>query len=387
MKGQIARRDRPFRADIRGKKMQLSRRQWLTGSAALAGSVVLPCQAIAKTKVEAARVTPLHLVHPELRDLVPMVEQFSKGMPPLNRANLEKLRVPPQAFTRPPLESVPYEKRMIAVGNGHPDVAVYIINAKRGTTAGDKAVPARPAILHTHGGGFIIGSAESSVTGLQELCLQLDCVIVSVEYRLAPETRYTGSIEDNYAGLKWLHANAASIGADPARIAVMGESAGGGHAALLAIVARDRGEVPVVFQCLSNPMLDDRTGTSRKVLPHVGTLIWTPEQNHFGWESFLGTAPGKARAPKGAVPARVKNLKGLPPAFLGVGTLDLFHDENIDYAMRLNAAGVNAELIVVPGAFHGFDGIAKLRKTKLGDWYEATKLNALRRGFGMAAVG
>lgn len=210
--------------------------------------------------------------------------------------------------------------------------------------------------------------------------------MVSVDYRLAPETTYAGSIEDNYAGLKWLHANAASIGADPAKIAVMGESAGGGHAALLAITARDRGEVPLAYQCLIYPMLDDRTATSRRVPPHVGTLIWTPEQNHFGWESFLGTKPGKATAPKGAVPARVTDLKGLPPAFIGVGTLDLFHDEDVDYAQRLNAAGINAELIVVPGAFHGFDGISKLRKNKLGDWFEATKLNGLRRGFGLPAA-
>jgi acetyl esterase/lipase len=267
---------------------------------------------------------------------------------------------------------------MIAVGKGHPDVAIYVINAKPGTS--------RPAILHTHGGGFVMGSAESSINGLQELCVQLDCVAVSVEYRLAPETSYAGSVEDNYAGLKWLHANAASIGADPKKIAVMGESAGGGHAAMLAIAARDRGEVPICYQCLIYPMLDDRTGTSRKVPPHVGTLIWTPAQNYFGWESLLGTKPAGAKAPKGAVPARVLDLKGLPPAFIGVGTLDLFHDEDVDYAQRLNAVGVNAELIVVPGAFHGFDGISMRRKNKLGAWFEATKINALRRAFGQPAV-
>ena len=133
-------------------------------------------------------------------------------------------------------------------------------------------------------------------------------------------------------------------------------------------------------------MLDDRTGSSRKMPPHVGTLVWTPAQNRFGWESFLGTKPGRAKGSKGGVPARVADLKGLPPAFIGVGTLDLFHDEDVDYAQRLNAVGVNCELIVVPGAFHGFDGISKLRKSKLGDWFEATKLNALRRGFGMAAL-
>jgi acetyl esterase/lipase len=354
--------------------MQFSRREWIAGSSALAGLAATPIRAAEK----AAVTTPLHLVHPELQDLVPMVEQFAQSMPPLSRANLEKLRQPNPLFSQPPLDTLPYEKRMVPVGKGHPDVAIYIINAKPGTS--------RPAILHTHGGGYVIGSAESSVRGLQELCARLDCVSVSVEYRLAPETTYVGSVEDNYAGLKWLHANAAAIGADPSKIAVMGESAGGGHAALLAITARDRGEVPICFQCLIYPMLDDRTGTSRKVPPHVGTLIWTPAQNYFGWESLFGRKPGKAKAPKGAVPARAADLKGLPPAFIGVGTLDLFHDEDVDYAQRMNAAGVNAELIVVPGAFHGFDGISKLRKNRLGDWFEATKLNALRRGFGLPAV-
>ncbi len=321
--------------------------------------------------------TPLNLVHSELLDVVPFVEQFSQERLPLNRESLEQLRMPDPIFSRPPLENVPHEKRMVAVGKGHPDVAIYIVNAKPGTS--------RPAILHMHGGGFVMGSAESSVMGLQELCVKLDCVAVSVEYRLAPETTYAGSVEDNYAALKWLHSNAESIGVDPAKIAVMGESAGGGHAALLAIVARDRGEVPICYQCLIYPMLDDRTGTSRSMPPHVGTLVWTPEQNHFGWESFLGTQPGKAQIPTGSIPARVDDLKGLPPAFIGVGTLDLFHDEDVDYAQRLNACGINAELIVVPGAFHGFDAVSLLQKTKLGDWFETTKLNALRRGFGLPA--
>jgi acetyl esterase/lipase len=352
----------------------MNRREWIAGSAALAGLAATPIRATAAE----TRGTVMNLIHPELRDVVPMVEQFAKAGPPWVRASLPQLRKPNPMFNLPPLDTVPYEKRVIPGAKGQSDVTIYIVNAKPETK--------RPAILHTHGGGYIVGSAETSVRGLQGLCTKLDCMAVSVEYRLAPETTYAGSVEDNYAGLKWLHANADAVGADPARIAVMGESAGGGHAALLAIAARDRGEVPVCFQCLIYPMLDDRTGTSRKMPPHVGTLIWTPTQNHFGWESFLGTAPGKATAPKGAVPARVADLKGLPPAFIGVGTLDLFFDEDVDYAQRLNAAGVNAELIAVPGAFHGFDGIAMMQKLKLGDWFEATKLNALRRGFGMATV-
>ena len=118
--------------------------------------------------------------------------------------------------------------------------------------------------------------------------------------------------------------------------------------------------------------------------PHVGTLIWTPQSNRFGWESFLGQKPGLAKAPRGAGPARVADLSGLPPAFVGVGTLDLCCDEDIDYAQRLSAAGVLTELIVVPGAFHGFDGIAQMLHAPLGSWFQATKLNALKRGFDLA---
>lgn len=354
--------------------MHMNRREWIAGGVALAGLAVAPVRAAEPV----ASALPPHLVHPELRTILPQIEQFAKAMPPLNRANLATLRKPNPMFSRPPLDTVPHMMRMIAVGKGHPDVAIHIVNAKPGAS--------RPAILHTHGGGYVLGSAESSVRGLQELCAKLDCVAVSVDYRLAPETSFAGSVEDNYAGLKWLHAHAAELGVDPSNIAVMGESAGGGHAALLALTVRDRGEVPLAFQCLIYPMLDDRTGTSRAVPPHVGTLVWTPERNRFGWESFLGTVPGRANAPRGAVPARVANLKGLPPAFIGVGTLDLFIDEDVDYAQRLNAAGVPAELIVVPGAFHGFDGIGMMARLPIAAWFEQTKLNALRRGFGMAAV-
>jgi acetyl esterase/lipase len=352
--------------------MTINRREWLVGSAAVAALSATPV----RSATPVIRTTPLNLVHPDLRPMLPQIEKYGAMQPPLTRTSLAALRQPNPLFSRAPSADVPWERRVVPVGKPHPDVALYIINAKPGTS--------RPAILHTHGGGYVLGSAKSSIHDLQQICKELDCVAVSVDYRLAPETTYAGSIEDNYAGLKWLHANAASIGADPAKIAVMGESAGGGHAALLAITARDRGEVPLCFQCLIYPMLDDRTGTSRSVPPHVGIIIWDPEKNRFGWESFLGTKAGGLTAPKNAVPARVVNLKGLPPAFIGVGTLDLFLDEDIDYAQRLSAAGVLTELNVVPGAFHGFDGIGAA--LPVGKIFNAAKMNALRRGFGMATV-
>lgn len=319
----------------------------------------------------------MRYVHPELREVAKMFAGMAPGAGPLSLETLAASRAGMSRFSRPLRKDVPVEKRTIPGAKGQPDVVIYLVNAAPGE--------ARPAIVNTHGGGFVMGDAMGDVAGLQDICAELGAVAISVEYRLAPETTFSGSIEDNYAALKWIHANAASVGADPARIALLGGSAGGGHAALLAITARDRGEVPVAFQCLIYPMLDDRTGSSRAVPPHVGKLVWTPERNRFGWKSFLGQEPGKARAPKGAVPSRLADLSGLPPAFIGVGSLDLFHDEDVEYARRLNDAAVGCELIVVPGGFHGFDMAGLINpKNRLAAWFNKAKLDALRRGLGIA---
>ncbi len=234
----------------------------------------------------------------------------------------------------------------------------------------------RPCILHTHGGGYIIGDAKSGIRALQEVAAALDCLIVSVDYRLAPETRFAGSLEDNYAGLKWLYQNAHELGGNKDRIAVMGESAGGGHAAILAIAARDRGEIPLVYQALIYPMLDDRTGSTNRKPPMMGAVIWTEAHNRFGWTSFLGVPAGSRRVPKGAVPAREQSLKGLPPAFIGVGSIDLFVDEDIAYAQRLIDHGIAAQLHVVPGAIHGFD---VMPGNTIGPKFRETLIAALKQ--------
>ncbi len=266
-------------------------------------------------------------------------------------------------------ESVPVVKKWIPVPGGAPDVAVYLINIKPGAS--------RPAIVHTHGGGFVLGTAQELVPFAQDWAVELDCLVATVEYRLAPQTRCTGSIEDNYAALLWVYRHARELGVDPARIAVMGESAGGGHAALLALTARDRAEVPVAFQALIYPMLDDRTGSSRQPPKDDGRIVWTPEDNRVGWEAFLGQRPGTASVPAAAVPARRKDLAGLPPAFIGVGSIDLFCNEDLCYAERLAAAGIPTELSLIPGAFHGFDLIAP--RTELAQSFTATKMKALKR--------
>jgi acetyl esterase/lipase len=316
----------------------------------------------------------LDLVHPQLRPAAGKIVEFSGSMPPLTPATLSAWRNRP-SFAQPPRDDVPHEARQIP-GPGDTALTIYIVN-------GGVAGPARPCIVHTHGGGFVMGSARDSVRMLQDLCADLGCMAVSVEYRLAPEATWRASLADNYAALAWVHADAAALGVDRDRIAVMGESAGGGHAALLAIAARDRAEVPLAFQCLTYPMLDDRTGSTRDPAPFVGKLIWTPESNRFGWRAFLGTAPGGPAVPAAAVPARTTNFAGLPPAFIGVGSIDLFADEDTEYARALNAAGVASELIVVPGAFHGFDVIGTT--TPIGRWFDAARRTALRQGLGLQA--
>ena len=267
--------------------------------------------------------------------------------------------------------NVPVVKKLIPVPGGAPDVLTYLINSKPGAS--------RPGIIHTHGGGFVLGSAKEYVPAAQDWAAELDCFVATVEYRLAPETRYTGSIEDNYSALRWVYQHARELGVDPARIAVMGESAGGGHAALLALTARDRGEVPLAFQALIYPMLDDRTGSSRQPPNNEGRIIWTAQDNRLGWEAFLGQKPGTPNVPAAAVPARRRDLAGLPQAFIGVGSIDLFCDEDIRYAERLAAAGIETELSVIPGAFHGFDLIAG--STELVRSFVATKMQALKRAF------
>ena len=212
---------------------------------------------------------------------------------------------------------------------------------------------------------------------LQRIAQTCNCLVVSVDYRLAPETRFPGALEDNYAALRWLYANADATGVDRNRIAIGGESAGGGHAAALAIAARDRKEVPIAFQLLIYPMLDDRTGSSRPVPPHIGEFVWTAESNVFGWTSLLGVPAGSAKIPPGSVPARVNDLLGRPPAYIGVGAIDLFVDEDIEYARRLIDAGVSTELHVIPGAYHAFERLAP--KATVSTRFTESWTSALRR--------
>jgi len=224
-----------------------------------------------------------------------------------------------------------------------------------------------PAVLHIHGGGYVLGSPDMSDFANRRLATDVKCAVFSVDYRLAPESPHPAPVEDCYTALAWMHAKASALEIDRDRIAVKGESAGGGLAASLALLARDRGQVQLAYQQLIYPMLDDRTGTEGTSEPHrfVGEYVWTPRHNRFGWACLLGAAPGMAGVSPYAAAARAHDLSGLPPCFIAVGALDLFLEENMDYARRLTRAGVPTELHVYPGAFHGFDAAPQTARTAI----------------------
>jgi acetyl esterase/lipase len=216
------------------------------------------------------------------------------------------------------------------------------------------AVGALPCVYWMHGGGMVLGSTAVDDFRFDRWCQMFGCVGVSVEYRLAPETPYPGPLEDCYAGLRWVHDHAASLGVDPSKIGIGGASAGAGLAAGLALLARDRAEIALSYQLLIYPMLDDRqiTTSSQWLDP-----IWPPSANEYGWRSYLGDSKGGADVAIYAAPARATDLRGLPPTLISVGAIDGFSDEDIDYAVRLRHAGVPVELHVYPGMPHGFDAL------------------------------
>ncbi|KAF1037980.1 MAG: Carboxylesterase NlhH [Burkholderia lata] len=284
----------------------------------------------------------LHLVDREIRPLLVAWPTVTLSADTLAQSRERVLPLPP-----PDLVGSTLERRAVPGPAGAPDVPVLVYRP-------DAGVRPLPAIVHMHGGGYVRGAAKDLEAVHRSVVTQLGCALISIDYRLAPETVFPGAIEDCYAALAWVFRQADALGIDAARIGVAGESAGGGLAAALALLARDRGEYRLVFQHLIYPMLDDRTCT-RAPHPHAGEFVWHAANNRFGWSALLGHAPGLDGVSPYAAAARATQLEGLPPAFLSVGSLDLFLDENLDYAQRLLRAGVPTELHVLPGGVHGFD--------------------------------
>ncbi|MEX1251866.1 MAG: alpha/beta hydrolase [Hyphomonas sp.] len=311
-----------------------------------------------------------HLVEPDLI-------AFLDAMPTmtLSADNLAAIRAARDGMLSqlPPFpETVSVEERHIPGPAGAPTVRTKIYLRKEGAAL-------RPAILHLHGGGYIMGNPEFMGPQCALWADAFDAVVVGAAYRLGPETRYPGNVEDAYAALAWMIAHASELGINTARIAVAGESAGGGLAASLALLVRDRGEYNFCHQQLIFPMIDDRTAVRTDLSPIYGEFVWNNGSNHFGWTSLLGQPPGSEGVSPYAAAARAESLKGLPPVFMATGALDLFTEENLDYAKRLMADGVPVELHVYPGAPHAFMQVPGARVTRA---YARDAMAALGRALG-----
>jgi acetyl esterase/lipase len=268
-------------------------------------------------------------LHPELRRVARLLPKRA-----ITPRSVPVFRAATRLFDRRPPEGV--EVTVLPSG-----LTIRAVRAPRGIEA--------PALLWLHGGGYLVGSASQDDQWSLRMSRDLGITVASVDYRLAPEHPYPAPLEDAYEGLLWL---ARQPGVDATRVAIGGGSAGGGLAAALALLARDRAEVDVAGQLLAYPMLDDRT-CDREGMDDDAHRLWDQRSNRFGWDAYLGDADRSV-----AVPGRRDDLAGLPPTWIGVGTLDLFHDEDVAYAGRLRDAGIAVDLEVTPGGFHAFDLLA-----------------------------
>ena len=277
-------------------------------------------------------------VSPDLRSpLLPYIPNTdSRRTLPLFRFNS---RIPTLAG-----RGVTVTKRVI----GDPAVPVRIFTPDAGSAP-------RPAVLYIHGGAMIVGSPQLEAFGTARVARNLGVVAVSPDYRLAPEHPFPAPLDDCMATLRWMRDRADELGIDADRIAVMGGSAGGGLSAAVAQRSHDEG-IALRAQVLMYPMLDDRTAL-RADHEGRGAFVWTASSTRFGWTSYLGREPRMSDAPEYAAPARRVDLSGLPPAWVGVGELDLFYEEDVAYAEKLRACGVECELVTVPGMYHGADGL------------------------------
>lgn len=286
-----------------------------------------------------------HLVDP---DLLPLLDAF-----PVQDRTLETLpqvraalgaAVAAQLASRSDDNGVVRTDLQVPGLNGAPDVPIAIYRP-----AG--AISRPPVYFDIHGGGFIAGSVDMKDGQYRRLAARTGCVLVAVDYRLAPETRYPGQVEDCLAALQWVVAHAETQSWDASRILLGGDSAGGGLAAALALLVRDTTSIRIHHIFLNSPMLDDRTpGSSGGA---TGEFVWRGADNRFAWDCLLGDGP-RADVPGYAAPARADTLADFPPTFLAVGALDLFLGEGLAFASRLADAGVAIEVHVYPGAFHGF---------------------------------
>lgn len=287
-------------------------------------------------------------IEPQLREVLDALPAFS-----VSAETLHDFRpaVAAMAVSAPPAPDVALEEHQVPRQDG------TSIPVRLFTPAG--AAPTG-ALIFLHGGGMIMGSSAGYDAQSAHVADMAGCVVAAVDYRLAPEDPHPAGVEDCYTVLRWLQDAAARMGFPPDRVAVHGESGGGGLAAGLALLARDRG-VALSAQFLQYPMLDDRTGTDAEPdpLPYAGEFVWTKQENRFAWESVLRGLPDGEDVPASAAPARAGDLAGVAPAHIVIGQLDLFVGEALRYARTLIHSGVSTELHIYPGAYHAFMSFAQ----------------------------
>jgi acetyl esterase/lipase len=261
--------------------------------------------------------------------------------------------------------NVTKEDRTVPGPDGEPDISVRIYRPRN--AQGDL-----PGVYFIHGGGMILGNVQGEDPVATLICDQVGAIVVSVEYRLSPEHPHPAPVEDCYAGLVWMAKNAQELGFDANRLGIYGGSAGGGLTIATALLARDRGGPAITFMMPIYPMIDDtNTTASSHEITDIG--IWDREGNIQAWEWYLGGKP----ADQYAAPTRAADLSGLPPAFIDVGTVDLFRDEDISFAQRLMQAGVPVEMHVHPGSYHAAETFAADAALSQRTW--ALRIDALKR--------
>lgn len=285
-------------------------------------------------------------VHPELRDFFSVMPSSYLSYETLEpgREGLRQMRLGGDAT----FENAETIEKFIPGREGDPDVRVLIHRDKTQTGI-------VPGLYYIHGGAFVMGDPEMMKVACERYATEFQCVVVNVDYRLAPEHPYPAGIEDCYAGLQWFVEHADELGVDPDHIVVAGGSAGGGLVAALSLLARDRKGPKIVAQFPLYPMIDDRCHTPSNEEITDGR-VWNGISNKSAWEMYLKDLPEGSDVPIYAAPARAEDYSNLPPTFTYIGDLDPFRDETITYVQKLRQAGVPVEFHLFPGCFHGFEG-------------------------------
>jgi acetyl esterase/lipase len=304
---------------------------------------------------------------PELAAVVAVLPPLDISDIAAARARMEAMREQLPPFVKP--DGITIEKRTVPGPAGDPDIEVAIFRPV-------ELAAGAPALYWIHGGGFVLGDVDGDLVAPSQVADELGAVVVSVEYRLAPEHPFPAPVEDCYAGLVWMAAHADELGFEPRKLAIGGLSAGAGLAAAVALMARDRGGPALCFQVLDIPEVDDRLST-----PSMKRFTDTPLWNHpnaiLSWEAYLG--PDHGETSPYAAPARADDLSGLPPAYVVTCEFDPLRDEGIEYAQRLVQAGVATELHHYPGTFHGSSGAGA--GTAISNRMGQDRLAALARAY------